>query len=101
MKLLIVTVVSQHEKSVLQLFKEAKIERFSGSEIEGFKDATSFMMNSSWFPSQRSGADSSMFFAFTEDGKIDSFFELARKFNEKVETNNIIHAAVVPIERFM
>lgn len=101
MKLLIVTVVSQHEKNVLQLFKEAKIERFSGSDIEGFKDATSFMMSSSWFPSQRSGADSSMFFAFTVDEKIDAFFALAQEFNKNVETNNVIHAAVAPIERYM
>src|SRR5690554_1099461 len=99
MKLLIVTVVSQHEKSVLQLFKEAKIERFSGSDIEGFKNATSFMMNSSWFPSQRSGADSSMFFAFTEDEKIDAFFSLVEQFNQNLEINNPIHAVVVPIER--
>lgn len=101
MKLLIVTVVREHEKSVLQLLKEAKIERFSGSGIEGFKDAASFMMSSSWFPSQKSGAASSMFFAFTKEEKIDSFFALAEEFNENVETNNPIHAAVVPIERSM
>lgn len=99
MKLLIVTVVSQYEKKVLQLFKEANIDNFSGSDIEGFKNASSFMMNSSWFPSERSGADSSMFFSFTENEKIDLFFSLVAQFNKNLETNNPIHAIVVPIER--
>lgn len=99
MKLLIVTVVNQYEKKVLRLFKDANIENFSGSDIEGFKNASSFMMNSSWFPSERSGADSSMFFSFTEDEKIDVFFSLVEQFNQELETNNPIHAVVVPIER--
>jgi len=99
MKLLIVTVVDQFEKDVLQLFKKSNIESFSGSDIEGYKNASSFMMNTSWFPSQKSGADSSMFFSFTEDEKIDVFFSLVIQFNEKLETNNPIHAVVVPIER--
>lgn len=99
MKLLIVTVVDQFEKDVLQLFKKSNIESFSGSDIEGYKNASSFMMNASWFPSQKSGADSSMFFSFTEDEKIDVFFSLVVQFNENLETNNPIHAVVVPIER--
>ncbi len=100
MKLLIVTVVGEFQKDVLRLFKQANIESFSGSDIEGYKNGTSsFMMNASWFPSQKSGADSSMFFSFTEDKKIDLFFELVKKFNENLETNNPMHAVVVPIER--
>ena len=100
MKLLIVTVVDEFQKDVLQLFKQANIESYSGSDIEGYKNGTSsFMMNASWFPSQKSGADSSMFFSFTEDKKIDLFFELVKKFNENLETNNPMHAVVVPIER--
>ncbi len=99
LKLLIVTVVDQYEKKVLELFKQAKIESFSGSDIEGYKDVSSFMLNSSWFPSEKSGADSSMFFSFTEDENIDTFFSLVVQFNENLETNNPIHAVVVPIER--
>src|SRR5690554_6777934 len=99
MKLLIVTAVGQYEKKVLQLFKKANIESFSGSDIEGYKDISSFILNASWFPSQKSGADSSMFFSFTDEEKIDVFFSLVIQFNEKLETNNPIHAVVVPIER--
>lgn len=100
MKLLIVTVVDQFEKEVLQLFKKSRIESFSSSDIEGYKNgASSFLMNASWFPSQKGGADSSMFFSFTEEENIDLFFGLVEQFNENLETNNPIHAVVVPIER--
>lgn len=99
MKLLIVTVVDQFQKEILQLFKKANIESYSGSDIEGYKNASSFMMNSSWFPSEKGGADSSMFFSFTEEEQIDAFFNLAIEFNNNMETNNPIHAVVVPIER--
>ncbi|MDP2688111.1 MAG: hypothetical protein Q8O62_12870 [Aequorivita sp.] len=101
MKLLIVTVVDQFQKEILQLFKKANIESYSGSDIEGYKNASSFMMNSSWFPSEKGGADSSMFFSFTEEEQIDAFFTLAIEFNNNMETNNPIHAVVVPIERSM
>jgi len=99
MKLLIVTVVDEFQKEVLHLFKRANIESYSGSDIEGYKNASSFMMNSSWFPSEKGGADSSMFFSFTEEEKIDSLFDLVKEFNKNLETNNPIHAVVVPIER--
>jgi len=99
MKLLIVTVVDEFQQDVLQLFKKANIESYSGSDIEGFKNAYSFMMNSSWFPSEKGGADSNMFFSFTEEEEINDFFKLVKEFNQNVETNNPIHAVVVPIER--
>ena len=99
MKLLIVTAVSYYEKQVLQLFKEANIESFSGSHIKGYKDAPFIVANSSWFPTQKGGSNSIMFFSFTNDDKIDQFFILVEKFNDNLKTNNPIHAIVAPIER--
>ncbi len=99
MKLLIVTIVDEFQKEVLQLFKKSNIESYSGSDIEGYKNASPFMMNSNWFPSEKGGAESIMFFSFTEDEKIDLFFNLVLEFNQNMETNNPIHAIVVPIER--
>ena len=98
-KLLIVTVVSYYEEEVLKLFKEANIESFSGSQIKGYKDAHSLVANSSWFPSQKGGANSILFFSFTSNDRIDLFFNLVEKFNESLKTNNPIHAIVAPIER--
>ena len=99
MKLLIVTGVSYYENEVLKLFKEANIESFSGSNIKGYKDVPFIVANSSWYPTQKGGANSIMFFSFTTDDKIDQFFILVEKFNDNLKTNNPIHAIVAPIER--
>jgi len=99
MKLLIVTSVEQFHKDVLKLFKEAGIESFSGSEIDGYKSAKSLLMMNSWFPSEAGGAESSLFFAFTDDQKIATLFEKIKTFNAQLETQNPIKAIVVPVEK--
>lgn len=99
MKLLIVTVVEDYHDKVIKLFKEAKIENFSESDIDGYKNAPSTMISTSWFPSEKSGAESNLFFSFTTEDKIDHLFELITEFNQNLETNNPIKAVVVPIER--
>jgi hypothetical protein len=52
MKLLIVTVVEEYGKEILQLFKKANIESFSGSDIDGYKNQATVLMASNWFPSE-------------------------------------------------
>lgn len=99
MKLLIVTVVEEFEEDVLRLFKKSKIESFSESHIDGFKNAPSVFMASNWFPSEKGGVKSSLFFSFTEEDKINALFELVEEFNKNLETNNPIRAVVVPIEK--
>ena len=101
MKLLIVTVVEEYHKDIIQLFKDAKIENFSESDIDGYKTAPSLLMNSSWFPSKKGTANSRMFFSFTEDNAIDKAFELIKESNEKLVTYNPIKAIVVPIEKYI
>ena len=101
MKLLIVTVVEDYHKDVVQLFKDAKIENFSESDIEGYKTSTALLMTSSWFPSEKGTADSRMFFSLTEDEAIDKAFELIKAFNRKLVTYNPIKAVVVPIEKYI
>ena len=99
MKLLIVTVVEEFEKDILRLFKEAQIENFSGSDIDGFKNSTSMVKTASWFPSEKNGVESSLFFSFTIDEKIDALFDLIKMFNQNLKTDNPIKAVVVPIEK--
>jgi hypothetical protein len=101
MKLLIVTVVEEFEKDILTLFKKVNIESFSSSDIDGFKNPTSVVKTSSWFPSEKKGVASSLFFSFTEDVNIDALFVLITAFNQNLETSNPIKAVVVPIERFI
>ncbi len=98
MKLLLVTTVSEFQKDVLKLFKKANIEAFSSSEIDGYKNTNSLIATQSWFPGEKGGNESSMFFSFTDEDKITDFFNYVREFNNKLETNNPVRAVVVPIE---
>lgn len=101
MKLLIVTVVAEFEKEILRLFTKANIQSFSGSDIDGYKNQASVLRTASWFPSEKSGVESSMFFSFTAEGNIEKLFGLIKEFNQKLETNNPIKAVVVPIETYI
>ncbi|MFD1163952.1 MULTISPECIES: hypothetical protein [Hwangdonia] len=101
MKLVIVTAVEEFQKEVLKLFKKANIHSFSSSDIDGYKNGSSVMMASSWFPSEKFGNESRLFFSFTEDENIDTLFQLIQEFNSNVETNNAVRAVVVPIEKFI
>ena len=99
MKLLIVTSVAAFQKDVLKLFKKANIEAFSSSEIDGYKNTNSLIATQSWFPGEKGGNESSMFFSFTDEEKITDFFNQVREFNNRMETDNPVRAVVVPIEQ--
>ncbi|OBX23319.1 MULTISPECIES: hypothetical protein [Bizionia] len=101
MKLVIVTAVEEFQTAILKLFKNANIENFSSSDIDGYKNGSSVLMASSWFPSQKFGNESRLFFSFTKDESIDALFKLIQEFNSNVETNNAVRAVVVPIEKFI
>lgn len=101
MKLLLVTAVEEFHKDILRLFKTAGIESFSGSEIDGYKTAKTLLMTNSWFPSESGGAESSMFFAFTSEDKIETLFTHLKAFNASLETQNPVKAVVIPIEKYI
>ena len=101
MKLVIVTAVEEFKTDVLKLFKKANIHNLSRSEIDGYKNSTSILMASNWFPGEEGGNTSGLFFSFTDDKHIDTLFNLIKEFNTTIETNNPVKAVVVPIERFI
>ncbi len=101
MKLVIVTAVEEFQKDVLKLFKNAHIENFSSSDIDGYKNGSSVLMASNWFSGPKGGNQSGMFFSFTEEEHIEALFNLIEEFNKNLETNNPIKAVVVPIEKFI
>lgn len=101
MKMVIITAVEEYENKVLQLFKTAGIEHFSGSSIDGYKNAPQILMNSSWFPSKRAGTSSSLFFSFTDEEKVGILFVLIKELNTELKSNNPICAVELPIERFV
>ncbi len=92
--------MAEFQKEVLKFFKKANIEAFSSSEIDGYKNAAnSLVATQSWFPGEKGGNESSMFFSFTDEDRISDFFNQVREFNDQLETNNPVRAVVVPIER--
>lgn len=99
MKLVIVTAVEEYHNDILKLFKKAKIENFSESEIDGYKSSNGYLVSPNWFGSKKDGNESTMFFSFTEEVQIDALFELIKDFNTHLETNNPIRAVVLPIEK--
>lgn len=101
MKLVLVTAVEEFQKDVLKLFKEAKIENFSSSDIDGYKNIPSLLVASNWFSGIKGGNESIMYFSFTKDKNIDDLFNLIKEFNKNLETNNPVKAVVVPIEKWI
>ncbi|WP_298499671.1 hypothetical protein [uncultured Algibacter sp.] len=101
MKLVIVTAVEEFQKEVLKLFKNANIENLSSSDIDGYKNSSSLLMASSWFPGEKLGNESRLFFSFASEENIDALFNLIKEFNKNLETNNPLKAIVVPIEKFI
>lgn len=101
MKLVMVTSVEAFQKDVLKLFKEANIENFSSSDIDGHKNTTSTLMASNWFSSIKGSNESRLFFSFTEDQNIDTLFQLIKEFNRTLITNNPLKAVVIPIENYI
>ncbi|MGY5851895.1 hypothetical protein [Salegentibacter sp. F14] len=99
MKLLMVTTVAEYQKGVLKLFKEAGIEAFSTSEIDGYKSNDSLIATQSWFPSEKGGSESLLYLSFTNNKKIDEFFKLVEEYNKHLETDNPIRVVVLPVER--
>jgi hypothetical protein len=101
MKFLIVTAVADFREDIIQMFKEAQIDRFSGSEIEGYRNAGSFVLNPSWFMGHGQATESEMYFSFTDDDKIEVLFERLKEYNGRLETDNPVRAIVVPVEKFI
>lgn len=99
MKLVIVTSVEEFQTDILKLFKNANIQNFSSSDIDGYKNGSSLLMTSSWFAGAKTGNESRLFFSFTEDEHINELFKLIKEFNSSLETSNAVRAVVVPIER--
>ncbi|PID70940.1 MAG: hypothetical protein CR985_02320 [Flavobacteriales bacterium] len=101
MKLVILTVVDEFEKQIIELLKEAGIENYSESQIDGYKNSTSVLESSNWFSGEIGGVKSRMFFSFNTSDKIDKLCERVEEFNQNLETNNPVRLVVVPIEKFI
>jgi hypothetical protein len=101
MKLIIITVIDELKKDVIKLFKNAEIENFSESDIEGFKTSISSQLTTGWFGGSSYSADSEMFFSFEENEKVKFLFELIKTYNNSIKHNNPIRAVILPVEDYV
>ncbi len=101
MKLVMVTAVEEYHNDIMQIFKEADIQNFSESGIDGYKNVPTVLSGSNWFAANKGATNSIMLFSFNTEEKIDKLFDLLKEYNNNLETNNPIRAIVLPIEKHL
>jgi len=100
MKMIVVTSVDQYRDELLQLFGKAGVERFSGSDISGYRENPE-LLTGSWFPTRQGGSPSNLFFSFAKAEKVGELFRLLEEFNREKGGNNPVRAVEVSVERFI
>ncbi len=101
MKLLIITSVQEYEKHIPILFKKAEICAFSSLPIQGHKTNEYQNLQNNWFSYSSQGDESSLYFTFTSEDKINYALDLIEEFNKKVEGQNPMHAIILGVEKFV
>nr|WP_314867544.1 hypothetical protein [uncultured Flavobacterium sp.] len=99
MKLLIITAVSDFEKDIKKILRQAEVNTFSYRDVKGFKDNSGEDVETNWFGSEINETDSLLFYAFVKKENVDMVFDFVTIFNEKQEIESKIHIAVLNIEK--
>lgn len=99
MKLVIITAISEFEKNIKSILKNATINTYSFKEVIGYKDVSDQAVENNWFATEMNETESILFYAFVADEKVDTLLNLIKEFNTKQETTSVIHLAVVAIEK--
>lgn len=99
MKFFIVTCLKEYRDDVCKIFKQAKINVFSTTDIIGFKEGNAEMLIDAWFSAGKEKFDSLFLFSFTADENAALGMELIKKYNEESETNFPVRAFIVPVEK--
>ena len=99
MKLFIVACLKEYQEEVHQIFKQAKINVFSVTDVIGFKDDHSLNLLEDWFASGDEKFDSLFIFSFTADENAEHGLQLINKYNEKNKTGFPVRAFIVPVEK--
>lgn len=101
MQLLILTTVRSYEKQAVQLFKKAEIHAFSNTNIKGFKSQDHENLIDNWFSSSSEKVNSTLFFTFAENIKIEQLLVELKELNNNLESDNPLRAIVLNIEKFI
>ncbi|MEO0046951.1 MAG: hypothetical protein RL705_2142 [Bacteroidota bacterium] len=99
MKLLIVTAITEFEKDIKSMLKEANVKVFSYRNVTGFRDVSEEFIESNWFASEMNETESLLFYAFVKKENVDLIFQLVADFNAKQETKAQVNVASLNIEK--
>jgi len=99
MKLLIITAIKAFDAAVKKMLKQAEVKTFSYKDVTGFKDISEVSMEGNWFGSEMSENESILYYAFVDNGNVDTLIEKVNEFNAKQESLSNIHVAVLNIEK--
>ncbi len=99
MKLFITACLKDYQDDIYEIFKQAKINVFSASEVIGFKNNQSLDLMEEWFASGDEKFDSMFIFSFTTAENAELGMELIKKYNRAHETNFPVRAFIVPVEK--
>jgi hypothetical protein len=99
MKLFIVACLKEYQDDVHQIFKQAKINVFSVTDVIGFRDNHTLNLLEDWFASGDEKFDSLFIFSFTGDENAEQCLGLINNYNEKNKTGFPVRAFIVPVEK--
>ncbi len=99
MKLLIVLSVTDYKRKVIELMEQSGVNRFSISEINGYKKQADTM---SWFASQPDSfkTESILLFSFTSSAVANKAIESINRCNESSEDSFPVHGFILDVENF-
>ncbi|UCE94572.1 MAG: hypothetical protein JSV73_04670 [Flavobacteriaceae bacterium] len=100
MKLLLVTAVISYQKEAAKLFKQSGIKAFSHANINGFKSLDERSIQDNWFSGTAENVKSVLFFSFANADEVSKFLIRLDEFNNNLESDNPLKAAVLNIETF-
>lgn len=99
MKLLIVTSLKEHQKTVARILEQAGVRVFSVSETTGFKSIADDDLTTNWFAREQDHFNSVIIFSFTQNDHAGRALDLIKKHNEENNTGFPVRAFVMPVEQ--
>ena len=99
MKLLIITALAAFDTDIKKMLKEADVKTFTYKEVKGYKDTSEDDFESNWFASELNENESILYYAFVENGNVDSLFEKVKEYNAHQKSLSKIHVASINIEK--
>lgn len=99
MKFLIVTCLKECQEEVFKIFKLAKINVFSVTNVIGVKEHQTQNLLQDWLASGEEEFDSLFIFSFTAEENAEQAMALIKDYNEAHASDFPVRAFIVPVEK--